>query len=68
MTSANVARQKRSAPDEWELQPESQETEEAAPDCGVPSGIGHVEEGSLEEAMWRELGALPPSRKKKARR
>lgn len=23
--------------------------------------IGCIEAGSLEEAMWRELGALPPS-------
>ncbi len=31
----------------------------------LPSEIGHVEEGSLEEAIWRELGALPRSRRLK---
>jgi hypothetical protein len=25
--------------------------------------IGRLEEGSLEEAIWRELGALPQSRR-----
>ena len=30
----------------------------------LPSDIGHVEEGSLEEAIWRELGALPRSRRR----
>lgn len=29
----------------------------------LPSDIGHVEEGSLEEAIWSELGALPRSRR-----
>jgi hypothetical protein len=29
----------------------------------LPGEIGHVEEGSLEEAIWRELGALPRSRR-----
>ncbi len=32
----------------------------------LPGEIGHVEEGSLEEAIWRELGALPQSRRRKA--
>jgi hypothetical protein len=31
----------------------------------VPGGIGDVEEGSLEEEIWRELGALPRSRNQK---
>ncbi len=26
------------------------------------NGIGKIERGSLEEAIWAELGALPPSR------
>jgi|GEM_PF-5565450 len=34
---------------------------------GLPRGIGEVEEGSLEEAIWRDLGALPPSRQRRGR-
>ncbi len=30
-------------------------------------GVGYVEAGSLEEEIWRELGALPESRKMKFR-
>lgn len=26
-------------------------------------GLGEVERGTLEEVIWRELGALPPSRR-----
>ena len=26
------------------------------------NGIGQIERGSLEETIWAELGALPPSR------
>jgi len=33
----------------------------------LPGEIGHVEEGSLEEAIWREIGALPRSRRLPAR-
>ncbi len=34
----------------------------------LPDGIGEVEDGSIEEQIWRELGALPPSRRAKSRR
>lgn len=30
----------------------------------LASGIGQVEIGSIEEQIWRELGALPLSRRK----
>ena len=29
----------------------------------LPHGLGEVECSSLEEEIWRELGALPPSRR-----
>lgn len=31
----------------------------------IPGQIGHVAHGSLEEDIWRELGALPKSWKKR---
>lgn len=65
MTSASLARQQRHVPDEWDVRRQERETEDAPPACGVPIGIGQVEEGSLEETMWRELGALPASRREK---
>jgi len=36
---------------------------EAADTWSLPSGVGEVQPGSLEEAMWGELGALPASRR-----
>lgn len=38
---------------------------DASPAWLLPADIGCVEEGSLEEAIWRELGALPPSRRRR---
>lgn len=32
-------------------------------DCSQIGRIGTVAKGSLEEEIWRELGALPPSRR-----
>lgn len=31
----------------------------------LPDNIGEVPEGSLEEQIWRQLGALPLSRRRK---
>jgi hypothetical protein len=44
---------------------DEQSADQTSPLLREMSGIGLVEEGSLEEAIWRELGALPTSRRGK---
>jgi len=70
MTSTGLSRRTKQVPpthkDEYT---KTKEAEQSDPGSSwlLPSEIGHVEEGSLEEAIWRELGALPRSRSRPVR-
>jgi hypothetical protein len=54
-----------SGPTETRFQPETSRHQhsETADAGSLWDDVGHVPAGSLEEAMWAELGALPRSRR-----
>jgi hypothetical protein len=69
MTNIGLSRRTKRAPaphkDEYTKAKEAEQSDSGS-SWLLPSEIGHVEEGSLEEAIWREIGALPRSRHRKA--